>query len=257
MNSTSNSGELEVDAASADAAGIHPANIVDLTGKKSRMIGWKTMVNSPDVCLSVLNIVREKNAHTVRNPKKEYDECIDIVFEGQKNSDGTRDGIALFGAYVKWSGNYANRKMKELVDGIIDWGADDNNFDDEEYCAMVGVDQYRSLALIMKEERDSAAKRHRDEVERKNMAKQAIRESNESRERDLGFRPEAVGVGYSGLENILGVTGGNDDDFDSYLDGISFLGQAPASRPANSGEFTLSTCVKKCYLIIQYASLFG
>ena len=63
--------------------------------KPKKMIGWKTLVEDEEKSLALLIILNENKAH-VSDQKKHYDDLICVTFHGHLNSNGKRDGNALF-----------------------------------------------------------------------------------------------------------------------------------------------------------------
>lgn len=117
-------------------------------GKLKQMLGWRTLVDDEEMSFGLLMILHKQKSH-IADTKKEYDDLIKIVFEGQLNSNGVRNGNALFHQYQKWIGQNPNRKMKTLCNGVIDLYANDNN--------MCHLEELRGLAKKLKDERDTAA----------------------------------------------------------------------------------------------------
>jgi hypothetical protein len=111
-------------------------------GKLKQMSGWRSLVDDEEMSFGLLMILNEQKAH-ISDTKKEYDDLIKIVFEGQLNSNGIRDGNALFHGYQKWIGQYSNRKMKTLCNGVIDFFANDIN--------MCELGELRGLATKLKD----------------------------------------------------------------------------------------------------------
>ena len=114
--------------------------------KYKKMVGWKSLVEDEEHSFSLLLILLENKAHTTDH-KKDYDDLIRVVFDGQLNSDGQRNGNALFHQYQEWTVNYSNRKMKSLCNGVIDYFADDST--------MCEIEELHGLAKKLKEDRNA------------------------------------------------------------------------------------------------------
>jgi hypothetical protein len=96
---------------------------------------------------------------------------------------------AFFHQYQKWIGQYPNRKMKTLCNGVIDFFANDIN--------MCQLEELCGLAKKLKEERDTAAEARAEHLLHKKQAEQVARERKKRVECQLGFRS-------AGKEIILG-----------------------------------------------------
>ena len=181
-------------------------------GKLKQMLGWRTLVDDEEMSFGLLMILHEQKAH-IADTKKEYDDLIKIVFEGQLNSNGVRDGNALFNQYQKWIGQYPNRKMKTLCNGVIDFNANDNN--------MCHLEELRGLAKKLKDERDTAANERAEHLLQKKQSEQAARERKETVESQFGFRSAGKGI-------ILGSE--TADKAPEILDGLAALGKPTGSK---------------------------
>jgi hypothetical protein len=184
------------------------------TGKLKQMLGWRTLVDDEEMSFGLLMILNEQKAH-IADTKKEYDDLIKIVFEGQLNSNGVRDGNALFHEYQKWIGQYPNRKMKTLCNGVIDFFANDIN--------MCQLEELRGLAKKLKEEQDTAAEAKAEHLLHKKQSKQAARERKERVECQLGFSFRSAGKGI-----ILGSE--TADEAPEFLDRLAALGKPTGSK---------------------------
>lgn len=181
------------------------------------MIGWKTMVNDPGMCFELLQIVNESAAHKT-DKKEDYDKVVEVCFSGQKNSDGSYDGNALLGGFVKWKCDYPNRKMKVLVNGIIDFCAEEDN--------SAYPKGLHAFAKSMKNERDTSLRLRKEEQASKKKHKMVLKAINEYSEDALGCRLKGRGVGDGYNLNV----DAQDPDFDAYIDGMNHLGRPTTSR---------------------------
>lgn len=122
---------------------------IDAAGKLKQMLGWKTLVDNYEMSFGLLMILNEQRAH-IATTKKEYDDLMKIVFEGQLNSNGVCVRNALFQQHQKWIGQYANRKLKTLCNRVINFFANNIN--------MCELYELCGLAKKSKEEQDTVAK---------------------------------------------------------------------------------------------------
>ena len=102
------------------------------------------------------------------------------------NLNGVRDGNALFKQHQKRIGQYPNRKLKTLCNGVIDFFANDIN--------MCELDELRGLAKKLKEEQDTAAKERAEHHLHKKQAEDVVRVQNDIVEYQLGFRSAGTGI---------------------------------------------------------------
>ena len=154
--------------------------------------------------------------HTT-DQKKDYDDLISVVFDGQLNNNGHHNGNALFHQYQEWTVSYSNRKMKSLCNGVIDYFADDSN--------ICEIEELRGLAKKLKEERNAALAERTTRLENKKRVAREGKVEKEQIEQALGFRSRGKGAN-------LGLCASNlsEDELSGIFDGLGELGNATASR---------------------------